>query len=166
MMTPATSVFFVGSEFNDFLHASIGVESNDMPLTVLSALARLNVDPWGEAAELSELPKDTATQRLASLIARLPRGRWAHADCKKIADRLIDLLPRGSSSKVPLAQGRQGGLPGKTDSGTAKILLYAALGITALIIIAASREPPSHGDNVDMPGSSTTSPSRTPPQSR
>ena len=165
MMTPAASVFFVGSEFNDFLHASIGVESNDMPLTVLSALARLNVDPWGEAAELCELPKDTATQRLASLIARLPRGRWARADCETIADRLIGLLPRSDRGKVPSAQGSQG-LPRKTDSGTAKILLYAALGITALIIIAASREPPSHGYDTDVRGSSTTSPSRTPPQSR
>jgi hypothetical protein len=54
MMTPAASVLFVGSEFNDFLYAPIGVERNEMPLSVLSALARLNIDPWGEAAELSE----------------------------------------------------------------------------------------------------------------
>ena len=67
MMTPAASVFFVGSEFDNFLHASIGVEGNEMALSVLSALARLNVDPWEEAAELSELPQHTATQRLASL---------------------------------------------------------------------------------------------------
>ena len=163
-MTPAASVFFVGSEFNDFLHASIGVESNDMPLTVLSALARLNIDPWGEAAELSELPKHSATQRLASLIARLPRGRWTQGDCETTADRLIGLLPRNGRGTVPSAQGGQG-LPEKTNSGTAKILLYAALGITALMIIAASREPPSHGDD-GMSGSSTASPSRTPPQSR
>jgi hypothetical protein len=43
-----------------------------MPLSVLSALARLNLDPWHEAAELSDLPKDTAAQRLAALIALLP----------------------------------------------------------------------------------------------
>ena len=162
MMTPAASVFFVGSEFNDFLHASIGEENNDMPLTVLSALARLNIDPWGEAAELSELPKHSATQRLAALIARLPSGRWARSDCETIADRLIGLLPRSDRSKAPAAQGSRG----KTYSGSAKILLYATLAIMALIVIAASREPPSHGDNVDMPGSSTTSPSRTPPQSQ
>jgi hypothetical protein len=165
MMTPAASVFLVGSEFNEFLHASIGEESNGMPLTVLSALARLNIDPWGEAAELSELPEHSATQRLASLIARLPSGRWARSDCETIADRLIGLLPRSDRGKAPTAQGRRD-LPGKTYSGSAKILLYATLAIMALIIIAASREPPSHGDNVDMPGSSETSPSRTPPQSQ
>jgi hypothetical protein len=163
MMTPAASVSFIGSEFNDFLHASIGMERNDMPLTVLSALARLNLDPWGEAAELSELPKHTATQRLAALIARLPSGRWVHTDCETIADRLIGLLPQANRGKVPSAQGSRG-LPRKTSSAIARILLFAALGITASIIIAASREPPSRGGDIDMPDSITTS--RTPPQSR
>jgi len=36
-----------------------------MPLSVLSARARLDLDPWKEAAELSELPSDRATQRFA-----------------------------------------------------------------------------------------------------
>jgi hypothetical protein len=165
MMTPAASVFFVGSEFNDFLHASIGVERNDMPLTVLSAFARLNLDPWGEAAELSALPKHTATHRLASLIARLPSGRWAHTDCEAIADRLVELLPQDNCRKAPPVQGSQSRSE-RTHSATAKMLLCLALGITALVIIAASREPPSRGDDTDMPGSSTTSPSRGPPQSR
>ena len=62
MMTPAASVFFVGSQFNDFLYAPIGADRNEMPLSVLSALARLDIDPWKEAAELSELPTDTATR--------------------------------------------------------------------------------------------------------
>ena len=52
-------------EFDDFLFVPIGADRNEMPLTVLSALSRLDLDPWEEAAELSELPKDTATQRLA-----------------------------------------------------------------------------------------------------
>ena len=105
MMTPAVSVSFFRPEFNDFLYASIGAEGNEMPLSVLSALSRLNVDPWEEAAKLSELPKDTATQRLASLIARLPGGRWAQADCATIAHRLIELLPHRSRSNVPLVEG-------------------------------------------------------------
>jgi hypothetical protein len=92
-MTPATSVSFFRSEFDDFLYAAIGAERNESPLSVLSALARLNLDPWQEAAELSELPKGIAAARLERLIARLPRGRWAEADLGAIADRLIALLP-------------------------------------------------------------------------
>jgi hypothetical protein len=83
IVTAAASVSFFRPEFDDFLYAAIGADRNEMPLTVLSALSRLDVDPWAEAAELSELPKDTAAQRLASLIARLPGGRWA-PDAKAI----------------------------------------------------------------------------------
>src|SRR6187200_2302521 len=75
IVTAAASVSFFRPEFDDFLYAAIGADRNEMPLTVLSALSRLDVDPWAEAAELSELPKDAATQRLASLIGRLPGGR-------------------------------------------------------------------------------------------
>src|SRR4026209_1617645 len=100
MVTAAASVSFFKPEFGDFLYAAIAADRNEMPLTVLSALSRLDLDPWEEAAELSELPKDTATQRLATLIARLPGGRWAEADSKAIADRLIDLLPSPSRSRV------------------------------------------------------------------
>src|SRR6188474_3509019 len=100
MVTAAASVSFFKPEFDDFLYAPIGADRNEMPLTVLSALSRLDVDPWKEAAELSELPKDAATQRLASLIARLPGGQWVQTDAKAIADRLIELLPRRSRSNM------------------------------------------------------------------
>ena len=126
-MTPAVSTFFVSPEFNDFLYAPIGAEDNKMTLSVLSALSRLNVDPWAEAAELSELPKDTAARRLASLIAQVPGGRWAQADCAAIANRLIELLPHGSRSRVPLAP-QAHGLPLITHSSGLRILICAALG--------------------------------------
>ncbi len=61
-------------EFDDFLFASIGEEPSGMLLSVVSALARLDVDPWQEAAKLARLPVEAATQRLASLIATLPEG--------------------------------------------------------------------------------------------
>jgi hypothetical protein len=40
----------LGSEFDGFLYARIGEDSNGMLLSVLAALARLDVDPWEEAA--------------------------------------------------------------------------------------------------------------------
>jgi hypothetical protein len=92
-MTPATSVSFFRAEFDDFLYAAIGADRNESPLSVLSALARLDLDPWREAAELSQLPKGVAAARLERLIARLPRGRGDEADLGAVADRLIALLP-------------------------------------------------------------------------
>jgi hypothetical protein len=163
IVTPAASVSFFRPEFDDFLYAPVGPDRNEMPLSVLSALARLGVDPWEEAAKLSELSKDTAAQRLASLIVRLPGGRWTQADSGAIADRLIKLLPHRSPSVAPLAQ-RAHDLPGMTHSVAVKILICTALVATALII-AASREPSSHDDHVDAPTFSTASPPQTAPRS-
>lgn len=91
----------LASEFDDFLLAPIGEDNNGMLLSVLSALARLDVDPWEEAATLARLPGDTATRKLASLIAALPDGPSARPDSGTIAARLISLLPRRVASDVP-----------------------------------------------------------------
>jgi hypothetical protein len=119
-----------------------------MTLSVLSALARLNVDPWEEAAGLSQLPKHTAAQKLASLIARLPSGGWAHGDCYAIADRLIELLPPpGSHASSP----QEDRASRRINFLTAPILIAVALGLAALLLVAATREPSSGGDAPDTP---------------
>lgn len=82
------------SEFNPFLFASVGEDGAGVDITVLSALARLGFDPWGEAARLADLPKEAATQALTATIALLPLGNWKAADVRDIAVRLIDSLPR------------------------------------------------------------------------
>lgn len=158
-MTPGTSVSFSRPEFDEFLYAPIGAERKNLALSVLSALARLNIDPWAEAAELSEMPKHSAAQRLASLIARLPDGRWAEADCGAIADRLVELLPDHSRSKaVTAGEARD---TREIDSAAAmKIFLCAALGLTALIMVA-SHQSSSRDEHTDGPSSTGS-----PPQSR
>src|SRR5208282_1875873 len=100
-MTHSSSVPHLGSEFDDFLFAPISEDRNGMLLSVLSALARLDIDPWREAAQLAELPEGTATRRLASLIEALPEEPSAHPDPATIAARLIALLPRPASSNIP-----------------------------------------------------------------
>jgi hypothetical protein len=100
-MKRSGSVFSLASEFDTFLLASIGDDNNGMQLSVLSALARLDVDPWEEAATLARLPADTATRKLASLIAALPPGPLARPDSATIAARLIPLLPGRVGPDVP-----------------------------------------------------------------
>jgi hypothetical protein len=164
-MTPGASVTFFRPEFNDFLFAPIGTDRNEMPLSVLSALSRLNIDPWEEAAELSGLPVDTATQRLASMLGRLPGGKWAQVDSTAIADRLIELLPRLGSSKVPVAE-KADGRHAMTGFGFALILLCAVLGITA-VMFAANRDSSSLDEHPDAPSHNTTStPQMSVPSSR
>jgi hypothetical protein len=73
------------SEFDEFLYAPIEEGSNGMLLSVLSALARLDIDPWQEAGNLTRMSREGATQRLASLISALPGGPLAHLDARTIA---------------------------------------------------------------------------------
>jgi hypothetical protein len=162
IVTPATSVSFFRPEFDDFLYAPIGEDEGQMPLSVLSALARLDVDPWQEAAELSELPKGTATQRLASLIARLPDGRRTLADWRAIADRLIELLPRRGTAEVPLTETRHG-LREMTGSTAARLLICAAFAATVFFIAAMSERSSRSNHVVDVPPSNTVSPPQTLP---
>jgi hypothetical protein len=161
-VTPATSITFFRPEFDDFLYAQIGAHGAEMPLSVLSALARSNLDPWQEAAELSDLPKDTATQRLASLISQLPDGRWTLADSSAIADRLIELLPRRGSAEVPSTETNHG-LRVMTGSTAAKLLICAAFAVT-VYFIAAMSERSSRSNHVDVPPANTGSPPQTLPR--
>ena len=71
-----------------------------MLLSVLSALARLDLDPWREAAELARMPKQAAKQRLTSLIEALPDAPSTRPEPETISTRLFALLPRGASSSI------------------------------------------------------------------
>lgn len=127
------SVFPLGCEFDDFLLAPIGDDNNGMLLSVLSALARLDVDPWEEAAALARLPGDAATRKLAALIAALPAGPSARPDSATIAARLIPLLPRGAHSEVPSRPTLPGvGTVTRTPIPT-YLILYAVFMLFALI---------------------------------
>jgi len=99
-MIHSASIPQLRSEFNDFLFAPVGDDKNGMPISVLSALARLDVDPWQEAAKLARLPGGAATERLTSLIAALPDGPSARRDPATIAARLVTLLPRETGAKM------------------------------------------------------------------
>lgn len=97
----------IHSEFNEFLFAPVGEEEHG-PLTVLSALTRLGVDPWREAARLSDLPRAAAAQALAAIIAALPEGDWKMTDSSAIADRLVQRLPTRSVRTATPPQGERG----------------------------------------------------------
>jgi hypothetical protein len=92
-MAPALSPFFRNSSFDPFLFAAVGEERNGMLLSVLSALARLDLDPWFEAASLSRLPAAAATERLTSLLSSLPSSQLK-ASAPATIMRLVELLPQ------------------------------------------------------------------------
>jgi hypothetical protein len=69
VMTHSAPASILGSEFDEFLFAPIGKDRNELLLSVLSALARMDVDPWQEASELARLPREAAIQRRSDLPA-------------------------------------------------------------------------------------------------
>src|SRR4051812_3654091 len=81
------------SEYNGFLFAVVDEEEVSLPLTVLSALTRLGIDPWQEAARLTDLPRELAAEALAEVIAKLPRKAWEASNPAAIAGRLVTWLP-------------------------------------------------------------------------
>ena len=99
-MNHSASIPQLESKFDAFLFAPVDDDENGMVLSVLSALARSNVDPWLEAASLVRMPERTAIERLTSLIAALPDGPSVRRDPARIAARLIALLPRGAASEI------------------------------------------------------------------
>jgi hypothetical protein len=109
-MTLPARFSLLHSDLNDFLFGAVGDEANGMPLNVVSALTRLGVDPWDEAARLSTLPKAAAVATLAPMIARLPICRPQLSDDWAISRRLVELLSmHGQAARSSPASGSREG---------------------------------------------------------
>jgi hypothetical protein len=99
-MTHAALSPLIGPEFDEFLGASIGEDQNGTGLTVLSAFARLNVDPWQEATRLARMPRNAAVARLNALIDALASEPAIESPGGTIAADLVALLPRDEKLDV------------------------------------------------------------------
>ena len=90
------------SQYDAFLFASV-CETDEMTLSVLSLLARQDVDPWQEAARLAQLSKAQAINSLAAKIWKSNSDRWSPSEASVLAVGLIDLLPsHGHPRSTPL----------------------------------------------------------------
>jgi hypothetical protein len=120
-----------GSEFDQFLYAPIGDSSDDLPLSVLSALARQDLDPWGEAATLARLSRDSAIARFTPVIFAVTSRNPGPADPAANAARLIALLPR-SPNFIP------GHDPASTDEPdhSRLLVIYVLFGLMMIVCAA------------------------------
>jgi hypothetical protein len=157
-MTHAALAPLIGAEFDKFLYAPIRDDRNGTPLSVLSALARLDIDPWQEAASLARMPRDTAATRLTALIVALPDEPTKDISAKTIAADLVALLPKptgfsvGSSDSVFAAVGpRQAQI--RFALGALAIMVMIALALSASLSSA-----PGNGAKPSAPpvGDATT----------
>ena len=134
-MAHSASVSNLTPEFDNFLFERIDNNSEGTPISVLSVLARLGVDPWEEAARLAQLPRLAAAKRLASMIASMPGALSANLDAGAVSDRLISLLPSRPVVTV-LPRLKSGVRPPGTSWFAVLMLLAAILLVIKLVLVS------------------------------
>lgn len=90
--------------FHKFLYSVIREEEGGASLTVLSALARHNLDPWEAAEELTRLSWEVAVTQLSSLIAIPPSDTAVPQIPNPIVIDLLAKLPRASTVQRPITE--------------------------------------------------------------
>jgi hypothetical protein len=159
---PAPAGFGLGSEFDNFLFASIAEDWNGIPLSVVSLLGRMDLDPWQEAASLAGLPAADATQRLTSLLGHLPAPPLQQPDFHTTAARLVALLPHRPQLDIPPSQApASGGAPTRARRITNRILVAIYLTIMLATQFVITRLELTRTDAAQAPAS-LTAPSQTP----
>ena len=122
------------TDFDAFLFAAIGEDASGMPVTLLSVLARLGIDPWQEADDLAHLPLEPALLRLTSRLEEMSTGRPASAaDTVNIATRLIALLHRAPAPKAPTPDPRPP-LKLVEQSKGVKLAIYCLIGVIFVLV--------------------------------
>jgi len=92
-----------------FLFAPLWQESNGSMLSVLSALARLDMDPWKEAAVLASKSRRDAATALAAILARLPKSSPEPPNYSTLAERAVAFLPDAAAERAVAAEVAGGG---------------------------------------------------------
>jgi len=94
-------------DLDKFLFATVGGEIDRIPLSVISVLTRLGLDPWKEADRLSSLSTREAAEQLARLTAELPGMSRPLREVREIADDLVHLLPQHDRNRSPAPRYRK-----------------------------------------------------------
>jgi hypothetical protein len=123
----------INPEFDDFLYAQLGEETNGMQLSVLSALARRNVDPWDIARQLAALPRESAARLLASMLPNSATGDADAAPRERFAARLVALLPAPRTPALNAAFSRREQDSTQPAPTTGRIRLIVALALLMLL---------------------------------
>lgn len=96
-----------GSDYDAFLFAELGEDRTGAAVTVLSVLARLNLEPWTEARELARLGQEDAQVRLTTHFEAITDIPALALASEGRAAKLVSLLPKRAPLRVskPLEAG-------------------------------------------------------------
>ena len=153
-MTHAALAPLIGPEFDQFLGAPIGEDRNGTTLSVLSALARLDVDPWREARSLARMPTGAAVARLTALIDALPGDQPSGVASRASAADLVALLPTPKIRTANRSSATTGFGPAPMLIGLSAFVLM----MLVLFVIAAlnSRGPEIGASPLALPAADAT----------
>ncbi|UWQ56021.1 hypothetical protein [Leisingera caerulea] len=115
-------------EFDRFLQAFVGEDRNGNAVTVLSTLARLELEPWEEAAALAALEKEAAGSRLEMLLSQFRDVPALKKESGTLARKLTRLLPKHRKRLTAVSGGAENG-PANLSG-----LIWVALTILFLIL--------------------------------
>jgi hypothetical protein len=94
-------VFYRRKDFDKFLYSVIRDNEGEAYLTVLSLLARHDMDPWEAAEQLTRMPCGVAAAQLSLLIAPSLGDTASPQVSDLIAIDLLTKLPRSSPLERP-----------------------------------------------------------------
>jgi hypothetical protein len=107
------------SQFDSFLFAPL-YENGETSLSVLSALARQDIDAWQEAARSDQLPKDAAINSFTSAVWKSDSERWSPSEASIIAASLIERLASHHASHISSIS---------IESNNSKLMMWLVYGI-------------------------------------
>ena len=150
----------LSARYDDFLFAPVCEDANGMRLSVLSALARMNVDPWEEATRLAAMPRAIAEKTLISILDLVSGRSWKPPEAAAIAARLVRLLPQPGEAKAIAATGTA-----NATTGPAKVSKQQThyWWVWLAFWVAMSFMMPHRQSTTPNPGAATTE-SAAPPQ--
>jgi hypothetical protein len=150
----------LSASYDDFLFAPVCEDANGMRLSVLSALARMNVDPREEAGRLAAMPKAIAEKTLLLALDRVSGRSWKSSESAAIAARLVQLLPQPGQAAA-LAAPKTADAATAAAKGRARMTSYwwVWLGFW----MAMSLMVPHHQENATNAGVVTSTPGATIP---
>jgi hypothetical protein len=144
------------SPYNDFLFAPIGDEPGGMRLSVLSALARSDVDPWEEAARLATLSSPDAQRNLALRLDPFLDKQRGPAAAESLAARLVALLPKTGEARTARATT----IAGDGIRPTGEWVAWLCFAI-AMVLLTPHHPATTTGTEEPVPTANATSPVET-----
>jgi hypothetical protein len=136
-----------GSEFDNFLFATLGDDQNGLPLSVVSLLARLNLDPWHEAQALAALSTEAAAKRLALSLDSLMGQTLRQENSEAAVLRLLALLPPRASKAIDTTVASLGAMAATAPGARIGVIVF----ITSAIFLVGSQIVAAHRESSMLP---------------